>query len=444
MQLTEIFRFKSSIPLWFFAFVPQKIVESLLIILLPLFIVQAVGGNVAQVGEVHALTALAGMGGSILWGNLSDSIGCRRPFLIVGLTGLALCTFAIGTAENVNTVLLFSPLAGFFMAAIVPVTSALVLDSFPESQWSQIFSRLYLINAWSFVAAVILGTTWLSWFSPGQGTASAMQSLLQIAGSFTLVSLFLCYLLIQDPPIARKKRQFSPHLMGSLSIAVVERRALFYASRMAYFILTPSGLSQLGKILNQPLILFYLGLAQFFIAANIVLVPFPIFLTEKLGVTNSQIFTLFLAKAVVEAFCYLPVGQWVRKHPGLLLTAEATALRMGMFTTFAVIAWKETSPNSFVMVGFVYLLVGMTWAIVNVSGTTAVACLSPQGSQGMAMGIYNAIIGLATVVGSLIGGALARSFSYSLCFATGALIAGIAAIWLWRLRAIVPAPKLAE
>ncbi len=52
---------KLTIPLWFFAFIPYKLGEGLLVILLPLFVVQVTGGKVADVELVNSLTSLAGM-----------------------------------------------------------------------------------------------------------------------------------------------------------------------------------------------------------------------------------------------------------------------------------------------------------------------------------------------------------------------------------------------
>jgi predicted MFS family arabinose efflux permease len=72
-----------------------------------------------------------------------------------------------------------------------------------------------------------------------------------------------------------------------------------------------------------------------------------------------------------------------------------------------------------------------------VSGTTAVAVLAPKDLEGRAMGLYNAIIGAAAIVGGPVGGYLAKSLGYSASFGAGALLMALTAIWLWRLRSAV-------
>jgi MFS family permease len=90
-----------------------------------------------------------------------------------------------------------------------------------------------------------------------------------------------------------------------------------------------------------------------------------------------------------------------------------------------------------VAVALVHMLSGVTWAAIAVSGTTAVAVLAPKKVEGQALGLYNAIIGVAGIVGSLVGGHLAHAFGYAVSFGTATLLMGLTAAWLWRLRGAV-------
>jgi len=80
------------------------------------------------------------------------------------------------------------------------------------------------------------------------------------------------------------------------------------------------------------------------------------------------------------------------------------------------------------------VLTGATWAAIAVSGTTAVAVLTPKGLEGQAMGMYNAIVGATGIVGSLAGGYLAEMFGYGVSFGMAALLMGLTATGLWQLR----------
>ena len=71
------------------------------------------------------------------------------------------------------------------------------------------------------------------------------------------------------------------------------------------------------------------------------------------------------------------------------------------------------------------------------------ATLAPKGLGGKAMGLYNAVIGAAGIVGSLARGYAANVWGYGTSFVIAALLMGITAAWLWRLRLMVPSPTQA-
>lgn len=434
MNLSLINPFRLSrltVPLWFFGFVPYKLGEALLITLLPLFIVQTVNGTVTDVGRVHSLTSLAGVIAFIVWGNLSDRLKLRRPFLILGFSGFALCTALTATAQGIEQVMIFSTLGAFLMAAITPVASALVIDSNPEDRWASAFGRFYQISGWSFVGGVLLGASWLA-FLPIHLTSIGLRSLLLFASGAATVSLILCWKWVKEPRKSLEQRQYQAELHQFLSVAVIERRAMFYSSRMLYFILHPSWRVNFLQQISQPLVLYYACAAVFFFAVNVVFVPFPIFLSAHLGATNTQVLLISMSKAAIEAFFYLPMARFVQKHKGVQLQAGATAIRVGVFLIFTRVAVMPANSLSLPIVGIAHLLTGLTWAAISISSTTIVASLAPKGQEAMAMGSYNSLIGVATIIGSLVGGMMAVSYGYSACFVTGAVLMGLtAAQLLW-------------
>ncbi|MBD1841715.1 MFS transporter [Coleofasciculus sp. FACHB-64] len=430
-------KLESSAPLWFFAFVPYKIGEGLLIILMPLFIIQVVGGTVADVAKVNSLIALVGMFAFILWGNLSDKMGYRTPFLILGFLGFTLCISMLSFSDNLSQVLILGSVGGFFMATITPVGSALVLDSFPEQEWPKFFGKFYQVTGWSFVASVLFGMLWLNFASKCVGNVAAMRGLLLFAGVVSSLSLLLCFLWVKEPKFVRKRRKFNPKMLGQLTVGVIERRAVFYPSRALYFVLRPSSLSQAVQPLGSPLGRYYLCSLLFFVAINLVIVPFPVFLTNTLKATNTQVFLIALVKSTIESWLYVPVGHWVHQRPGIKLQAQATALRGGVFGIFVLLALIPPQPSSLAFVGLAQILSGITWAAIAVSSSTAVGILAGKDKEGSAIGFYNAIIGASGALGSLGSGYLAATFGYSVCFGIGALLTAFTAWLLWQLQPVV-------
>jgi predicted MFS family arabinose efflux permease len=128
------------------------------------------------------------------------------------------------------------------------------------------------------------------------------------------------------------------------------------------------------------------------------------------------------------------MGRVVQQQPGIGLLIQASAVRVGIFGAFALVALIRPGPIGLAIIGLVHVLTGATWAAIAVSGTTAVAVLTPKGLEGQAMGMYNAIVGAAGIVGSLAGGYLAEMFGYGVSFGMAALLMGLTATGLWQLR----------
>ncbi len=430
---TPFRQWRLSAPAWFYAFIPHKLGGGLTATLLPLFVVQVVGGTVADVGQVTSLMALVSVPASILWGNLSDQLGRRRPFLLLGFLGFAVSTLLIGLVRSVPEVLLVSTLGALFSTTIAPVASALVLDDIPEDQWPESLGRFSQIGGWSFVVGLLMGTAWLALLPGRWGTGRAMRGLFLFAGVVAMLSLVLALKWLREPAAVRTRREFHPAFIGRLAVAVVER-TLFHPPRLRYFVLRPAFLTEVWQHLRNALGHYYLCSFLLFLAINVGFVPFPIFLSDTLRATNAQVFFISLIKSTTDAFLYVPMGHLVRRRPGGGLLAQAAAVRVGIFGFFALIALVRPGPIILVIVALVHVFTGVTWAAITVSGTTAVAVLAPKGLESRAMGLYNAIIGAAGIVGSLVGGHLAETFGYGVSFGSAALLIGLTAAGLWRIR----------
>lgn len=96
-----------------------------------------------HVGFVNGVYAVGIFVGAPLWGLVSDRVG-RRQILIIGLVGyvgslLALLVPAFG---GLWAIYLLRGMTGFFVAAVVPVVSALIADHTPEERRARRFAWL--------------------------------------------------------------------------------------------------------------------------------------------------------------------------------------------------------------------------------------------------------------------------------------------------------------
>jgi MFS family permease len=423
-------------PTWFYAIIPYRLSVGLTSTLLPLFVVQVVGGTVADVGVVAALGILVGVPAAVFWGNLSDRQRRRRPFLVLGFLGYAASTLLLGLANSVGGVILVNMAGALLSTAVEPVASALVVDQLPEEAWAESFGRYNRIGGWSFVTGLGVGMAWLALSSAWWDVATSMRGLFLFAGATAALSLLLVLRFLREPTVVREHRPFKPAFVGRLVVAVVER-ALHSPSRLRYYVLRPTIVSDLRHHLKDSLGRYYLGTLLLFFAMAVGFVPFPIFLTDILDATSIQVFFVFLIKAATDAAFYVPMGRIVRRRKGIGLLAQASAVRVGILGAYAVIALLRPGPSGLLPVSLIHILTGVTWAAIAVAGTTAVAALAPKGLEGRAMGLYNALLGLGWVAGSFTGGWCAATLGYAASFGTAAVLMAMMAIWFWRLRILM-------
>ncbi len=144
---------------------------------------------------------------------------------------------------------------------------------------------------------------------------------------------------------------------------------------------------------------------------------------------------------MIEALFYKPMGRFLQEPNSIKLQAVSAAVPMGSLICFTLLALAKPTPVTLVLPELTHLLTGVTWAVINVSSAMCVAQLATKGQEGMALGMYNSVIGVATILGALASGYIAASFGYSTCFAIGAVLCGLTAFCLWWLGTITSTAK---
>jgi DHA1 family multidrug resistance protein-like MFS transporter len=430
---------KYRIPYWFYAFVPNRLGGGLIAPLTPLFVVQVLHGNLADVGWVASLTSLASAPASIIWGNLSDRLKQRLPFMLAGLIGFAIFTILTGLAGNVPQILVYSFLGSLLGTALGPTSAALLIENIPEDQWPVSFGWFNQIGGLSYVAGMLIGTVWLQYLPGILGNDLVMRGLFLFAGGMGLVSPFLAMIWIHEVrPVQNKPRQFVSGMIGRMAIRMVERTIYHFPS--PFLIFQQPFIKDLPKNLASALGKYYLYSFVLFFGINIAFMPFPLFLSQALNASNGQVFLINLAKSIVDTFFYVPMGNWMVRRRGLGLQAQAAALRAILFGLCGFLALIHAGQSGLFVIIFVQILNGISWAAISVSGPTSVADLSVRGTEARAIGTYNAVLGLAGITGNLAAGYIVQWQGYVVSFSLAAIIMLITGVLMWRLR-LAATPK---
>ncbi|TJY44579.1 MFS transporter [Cohnella pontilimi] len=104
------------------------------------------------------------------------------------------------------------------------------------------------------------------------------------------------------------------------------------------------------------------------------------------------------------------------------------------FAIFALIYFGFGRANSVKWIWILFILYGLYYAFTEGIQKAYIADIVPQGQRGMAMGTYNAMIGIATLPASVMAGYLWETFGPVVAFSTSSAIAISAAVLMIVLR----------
>jgi len=399
---------------WYYSFLPYNLSGGSTNALIPLFITEGLKGTVAQVGIVSAATSLAAVPGAVIWGNLSDTTKRRVPFVLLGFLGVAFSLLLMGLSQGISEYYIANFLFGFLGAAVAPVGTVMVLESFSKDQWAKKLGEFSRVGGLGWVLGLLIGTIWLLIF-PSDGDAFPLRALFIIAGVLGFLSVFLGWHYMKEPSrtitrveiqhmdlykvpsyIMEKLRYLPMHL---LDIVEISSKNLSLGN-------FPSNLRRYYAVV----FLSFTGFLCFYVAL-------PVYLSQYVGISSAQVFAVYLASSIVSLVFYTVAGRFVDRLGGRKVQTLAFGLRVLIFPAFFVVTMFSFDLTTlFLLVCILNGLAGMCWALLAVAGDTLVARMAKREFRSQSMGMYNSIRGISSIAGSLIGGLVAEFFGYLALF----------------------------
>lgn len=378
-----------------------------------LFVTNVLGGDVAAVGTLAAITALASVPAAGFWGALSDRFGRRGPFIVLGLLGFGIPIALIGIGKSLPVVYALSFAMGFLSLAINPASAALVTEGSPRDRWAEAFATFNWLAGLGAIAGVVIGAIWMDRLPPLLGNALALRWLMIGSGLAGILSAVLAWLWLPSEK-ARPGTSPSPTTNQRAPRALARQVAAWRADPWMRYVLA-----------------YFLGR----LSTNLALTPFAVFLQSALQAPASIVFAAYVLNQVAPAFAYHPMSRLVRRTGAvrLMLLASggrALGLLIGALAALVGAGW----PGILLAMLFYGPVVGLSWAGMAVAGPVAVMELVPEERAGRGMGLYNAVANLAAVVGAYLSGVGVLAIGYGGMFVVAAVVglAGAAAFLLVR------------
>jgi EmrB/QacA subfamily drug resistance transporter len=351
----------------------------------------------------------------ILGGKLGDRFGRRRIFL-VGVTGFALTSLAIGLAGTIDGVILLRGLQGACGALLLPNTLALLRAAFPPEELNRAVGIWVSASATATAAGPIVGGIFVEHIS--------WQSVFYINVPIGAVALVVGSLVLNETRESIRQRFDIPGVvtlaLGLLAVVY----GLIKAQSWGWGSARTLGVIALGLVL----------LAVFVAVERVVrdpLVPLRIFSERAVSLSTVIVLLNFFALFGVLFFISLylqsvhgfsPVGAGLRLLPltitfafsgpvGARLTDRFGPwfpITVGLLASSAALFSLLTLQvdSSYLHLWPPFILLGLGIGLVVTSATDAIVGNTPEDDAGVAGGIQTTSIQLGGVLGTAVCGSI--------------------------------------
>ncbi len=408
---------------WYSGYLASNLAGGLTTPLIPLFVTLYLGLNVFYVGITSATASAASVPALILWGQLSDRYRKRKIFIMIGFLGGFISLLPIVFAHSILPYILVLVAFQVVAMASVPVSTMILIENSSEDKWSGVMGKFNFVSSIGTVLGLASGTAFITFFSY---LGSELLVYIYVISAFTyLVAAIIIFIVIPEP-----RRTVSRHALNNVHSVRIIERIRFFPSTVIHFI----GYKE-GRVKTSRELKFFLFCTFFLMFAfQLFFVAYPVFMIEKLGAGDFEIFLLYILNSSLGAVTYQLTGRISTRLGTRNMLALALAVRTIVFGTIGLATMMMNQSDFWIVVSLlVYGAIGSMWSFIGIAETTSVSAMSAKSLRGKAIGYYNSLNGVGQIFGGVLSGIISLYLGYSVDFILAAVLVIIGASMILRL-----------
>ena len=373
-------------------------------------------GSVIDIGLAATFFAAASIPAAIFWGFVTDRIHSRKSLVVwsyVLIAGILFSFFFVRTIYG--TIVLYSVFS-FLSSAFATPLNLLIMETQPKASWASAFAEFSMVSSIGITLGLLLSVGWSSFFP--------LQLLVIALGILSLISAALSVQMIKEP-VAVFERSMIVMVRHSFYQLILALPLLFLKiPKLMDFRRIFRGIK--FGLTREPA-LIYTSIGAFYFASgvfNTSLVPS----LNSARISNSGVFLVSLAGMTVQTLAFNYVGTRIQAK-GIRHTAvQGLVVRVLSYAGFAI--------GVFYLIGIPYLALalilypigaGIAYAYYYAASNVMVFNTLGRSNQGAALGVYSAVVGLTTMIGSFISGLISFYVGYYATYVAAALWMALAA-----------------
>ena len=405
---------------WVYSVFPVALATGPLGTIIQLYLIEL---NGVTLGTIYSGLAIAIFNGvsipaAIFWGFTTDRLHSRRGLIAASyaLMAVVLISFYFDrtTAGTIATYSIFS----FISVASATPLNLLIMETEEKGKWAGAFAKLSMMSSVGYVGGLVLSTLW--------SEELPLISLSVPLGFFALASAALSIVTISEPGFIFERE------------SVAMRRSSFFSRLLTlpvFFIRAPkaSDFTRVFRGLRSSLTsyvpLFYISTVLFYLSSGLFNTSF-VPAMSAFSLTEVETFAVILAGAVAQTLAFQWIGPYVSAQSLVTTSAQGLLLRGWSYIVIGAAALLLAGPLFIVPALVMYPVAGgIAYAVYYISSNTMMFNTVQRKNPGAALGVYSAVVGIATMGGSLASGFI----SVYLGFYTTFVLAGVllfAAVWI--------------
>ncbi len=355
---------------------------------------------------------------AVIWGFVTDRYRRRKPLIVASYIATGLTLFAFLFANNAYWVSLLYAAFSFVTAASTTPLNLLVMETEQKQKWATGFARFSMVSSVGQTVGLILSVAWGAFFP-------IIYMVVPLA-VLSLISAGLALVMINEPKLAFERQ------------VIAMNKPSFFQRILAlpvFFLRVPHVndfkrvFRDLKNELTRNVPVLYFSIFMFYLASGI----FNTSIVPSLEANNVSTFLIFLVSTlamVVQVVSFRYAGPYTEKKSPAKAAVGGLVLRSLGYGFLGVAVYFFSGVSFLAPVLFFYpLAAGFAYSVYYTASNTMVFNTLHVGRQGASLGVYSALVGIATMIGALTSGFTSFFLGYAPTFIIAAVFLAVSA-WL--------------
>jgi MFS family permease len=375
-------------------------------------------GTVIDVALAITLFNAVGVPAAVVWGFVTDRFHRRKPIIAASylVTGAILVSFLFANTGYLVS-LLYAAFSFATSASTTPL-NLLIMETERKQKWAIAFARFSMITSIGQTVGLILSVGW--------GLFLSLNYLVVPLAVLSVISAALSVLMIKEPSVVFERQ------------VIAMNKPSFFHRILAvpvFFLRVPRWndfkrvFRDIKYELTRQVPILYFSIFMFYLASGI----FNTSIVPSLRANNMSIFLIFLVTTVamvVQIIAFRYAGPYTEKKSPVKAAVGGLLVRSLGYGFLGVSLYIIPGVLFLAPVLIFYpIAAGIAYSVYYTASNTMVFNTLRGGRQGSSLGVYSALVGVATLLGSLVSGFTSFFLGYSATFIIAAVFLAVSA-WL--------------